>query len=307
MRIQDDILCEYRRETQPFTTKWPERKRWRWSKEIPSAFGYREIHSDGTHVRVAQGDVDLRDTLGVSRGLRLSVESNGRDTRSVGEDLNVLHGCGRTLGGDTERLEDSLLPNPASRERGSGKRLSAAVGDLSVSEVALDERRVPRRHSGDELWKERSASALSILMRPRTLVNTNTSGGSSGEDLRDSLGVRRIDDGLLSELRGKRVAAGLRVVGGAGKRVEQDRGLEVLGVRGSVLDLDEVVRRHHLTHSLVAEALAMTVLVLVRLVHRGLKRSEKVASVDDHADTADLAETERRLEELGQPIKRGFR
>ena len=51
----------------------------------------------------------------------------------------------------------------------------------------------------------------------------------------------------------------------------------------------------------------MTVLVLVRLVHRGLKRSEKVASVDDHADTADLAETERRLEELGQPIKRGFR
>ena len=100
---------------------------------------------------MAQRDVDLRDALGVSRGLRLAMQSNSRNARSIRQDLDVLHGSSGALRRNTERFEDGLLTDPASSEGRCGERLATAVGYLRVGEVALDKGRVPRRDSGNEL------------------------------------------------------------------------------------------------------------------------------------------------------------
>ena len=104
----------------------------------------REHKAENTHVRVAQRDVNLLDALGLSGGLSLTVQSDRRDTGGVGEDLNVLHRSSCALGRDTERLEHGLLADPTGCEGRRGGGLRAAVRDLCVSEVALDERGVPR-------------------------------------------------------------------------------------------------------------------------------------------------------------------
>ena len=135
---------------------------------------------------------------------------------------------------------------------------------------------------------------LSLSMR--TLVNAHSSGWCSREDLRDGLDVCRVDRKGLRELGSELVAAGLGIVGSTSQRIEQYGSLKVLGVWRCILDPDEVVRRHHLAHGLVAETLTVAILDLVCLIHCGLESGKEVASIDDHADSANLTETEGGLD-----------
>lgn len=130
-----------------------------------------------------------------------------------------------------------------------------------------------------------------------TLVDADAANGLFREDLRDGGRVRRVKLSLLCELVGEGVAASLGIVRRASHRVEQDGTLELLAVWRAVLDPDERWCDHHLTHSLVREAIAATVLLLVGLVRRGLDGTKEVARVEDQASSTNLTEAERRLQD----------
>lgn len=127
------------------------------------------------------------------------------------------------------------------------------------------------------------------------MVNTNT---SSGTRVRQCL-CDCLDVGCVERRRGhelcERVAARLRVVRRARERVEHHARLVLLRERRAILDAHERVADHHLTHRLVRQTRATEVPGHVRIVCRGLERTQEVAGVDDDARAADLAETEGRL------------
>lgn len=85
---------------------------------------------------MAQRQMDLSNAFRCSRSLSLSVQRHLRNTSLIRKNLNLLHRCTRTFGGNAKRLEHSFLTHPARGEGRLGGRLGTAVCNLSVSEVA---------------------------------------------------------------------------------------------------------------------------------------------------------------------------
>ncbi len=91
-----------------------------WKKDEFVSSCTREAHSSSTYIRVAERDVDLLDTLGVSGSLGVAMQNHGWCTGLARKNLDILHCRRRTLGRNTERLEHGLLPYPARSEGRSG-------------------------------------------------------------------------------------------------------------------------------------------------------------------------------------------
>ena len=97
--------------------------------------------SDGNDLSVAVRDANsgVLDARLVGSGLGVAVENDGGGAGLSIDDLDVLERSASALALDLQALEDGFLGAPAAGERGLGVGLGAAVGDLLLGEVALDE------------------------------------------------------------------------------------------------------------------------------------------------------------------------
>jgi len=138
---------------------------------------------------------------------------------------------------------------------------------------------------------------LSLLRKEKlALINANTRGtiapGSGCENIREGFDVRSI-----GRCRGGQfledILARLVVVFGTSHGVEQDLGfLLPSSVWRVLLDLDERVVDHHLTHCLIGLERTTLVAGLVGLVVAGLEGAQQIARMHDQSGTSNLSKTE---------------